>query len=228
MKIFIDPGHGGSDTGAVGIKGTKESDIVLKVGLALKSILENMGITVEMTRNTDEKVTLASRTEAANKAGADLYISIHCNGSAASGAHGTEVYSYPGNTNGEILAKKVLEHICNDIGTTSRGAKQENFAVLRLSDMPAILVESAFITNADEEKMMLETGFNIKMANAIAKGISSYTGISMPGVGEHWGEPYLKSLIKKGYISDEAAWSNFDGCPTIAMLLALADKIAKE
>lgn len=231
MKIFIDPGHGGSDPGAVGINGTRESDVVLKVGLKLKEILINNGFTVRMSRETDEYVSLTKRAELANKTAADLFISIHCNGFTNPDAKGSEVYSYPGNAQAEKLAGILLWHICNGIGTANRGTRKENFAVLRLSKMPAVLVETAFITNPDEEKMMCGGGFAEKAAYALAKGICEFCGVTLSTAEtegenfEHWGSIHLENLLKKGYIKNPELWKDFDKSPTAAMVLALADKI---
>ena len=228
MKIFIDPGHGGSDPGAVGMNGTRESDVVLKIGTELKNLLKSYGFAVRMSRETDIDVSLTGRTELANKFEADLFISIHCNGFTNPTACGSEVYSFPGNAEAQRLSEILLWHICNGLGTISRGTKKENFAVLRMSKMPAVLAETAFITNPDEEKMMREADFSKKAAYAMAKGICEFCGVSIKAEtekNEHWGRVYLDNLIKKGYIESPGLWECFDEYPTNAMILALADKI---
>ncbi len=230
MKIFIDPGHGGNDPGAIGIKGTKESDVVLQIAVKLKGILEKMGISVAMSRNSDAAVSLSKRAEMANKFGADIYISLHCNGFVNRNACGSEIYSYPGNSKSVALAGKILAALCDKLGTVNRGAKQENFAVLRLTDMPAVLLETAFITNEDDENMMLSSGFPESAAEAVAEGISLYSGISLPVKEEnkpHWGKEYLDNLVKKGYINSPELWENTEGIVTKAMVLALVDKITE-
>ncbi len=229
MKIFIDPGHGGNDPGAIGTNGTRESDIVLAAGLALKEIFEEAGIDVAMSRKADVGISLAHRAEIANSTQADLFISIHCNGFTNAGAKGTEVYSYMGDEKGAGLSETVLTKICSSLGTLNRGAKKENFAVLRLTDMTSILIETAFITNPEEEKMMTEEGFDKKLAKAIAEGVFSYFNLPMPqSFSEHWGKKYMESLIKKGFISSPEMWLDFEGSPTNAMVMALIDKITEE
>lgn len=228
MKIFIDPGHGGSDPGAVGINGTRESDVALKIGTELKNLLKTHGFAVRMSRETDIDVSLTRRTELANKFEADLFISIHCNGFTNPTACGSEVYSFPGNAEAQRLSRILLWHICNGLGTISRGTKKENFAVLRMSRMPAVLVETAFITNPDEEKMMMKDSFFKKAAYAMAKGICEFCGVDAnfsSQIGEHWAKAYLDNLVKKGYIESPNLWEQFEETPTIAMILALADKI---
>ncbi len=228
MKIFIDPGHGGSDPGAVGMNGTRESDVALRIGTELRDLLKSCGFAVRMSRETDIDVSLTGRTELANKYGADIFVSIHCNGFTNPAACGSEVYSFPGNAEAQKLSEILLWHICNGLGTNSRGVKKENFAVLRMSKMPAVLVETAFITNPDEEKMMSEGDFFKKAACAMAKGICEFCGVNADfptEVKEHWAKTYLDSLIRKGYIESPNLWKRFEEPPTIAMILALADKI---
>lgn len=226
MKIFIDPGHGGNDPGAIGAKGTKESNVVLDAALALKNVLEKAGIETELSRNIDKTMSLASRAEKANRAKVDLFVSIHCNGFANSNANGTEVFSYPGDAEGAKLSKMILDNLCENLKTASRGTKTENFAVLRLTEMPAVLIETAFITNPTEESLMLEEGFSDKFAEAVAKGIFEYLGYD--NTNEHWGKQHLESLMGKGYINSPETWRSFDDSPTNAMVLALVDKITEE
>ncbi|MBQ3054268.1 MAG: N-acetylmuramoyl-L-alanine amidase [Clostridia bacterium] len=228
MIIFIDPGHGGNDPGAIGICGTRECDVVLKIGLILRNLLEKAGCRVIMSREEDKTVSLSSRADMANRANADFFISIHCNGFANASARGTESYSYPGNNIGEKVAEKITEEISGEFNIPNRGAKKENFAVLRLSKMPAVLVETAFITNQEEEKIMLEPGFSEKIADCICNAISGHFGIPkvLPKA-DHWGKKHLDSLIKKGYIQNADLWQEFEKSPTIAMILAITDKITE-
>lgn len=229
MKIFIDPGHGGNDPGAVGINGTYESNVVLGIALELGKILENMGFQTEFSRTENETVSLAQRAEMANKTDADLFISIHCNGFVNSAASGTEVYSYPGNIKGGQLAATLSKNISEKFGIKNRGAKTENFAVLRLSQMPAVLIETAFITNAAEEELMNSPGFSREMASTIAETIATYFGIaSVPDTAPHWAKTHLDNLVRKGYINSPDQWSQFEEKPSFAMILALIDKITEE
>ncbi len=229
MKIFIDPGHGGKDPGAIGKRGTQESDVVLGIAKELAAILNKDGFITMLSRNDDSTLSLADRAALANNGQADLFISIHCNGFTNSGASGTEVYSHPNNAQAAGLAKNILNSLCSLIGTKSRGTKTENFAVLRLAKMPAVLIETAFITNETEENIMLEPGFAAKAALGIAEGIYEYLGYAGKAAEakEHWGKEYLDKLKGKGFISNEELWSDFEGSPTNAMVLALIDKITE-
>ena len=149
-KVFIDPGHGGSDPGAVG-NGLKEKDITLSIALKLGNILKSKGMTVAYSRTTDTYVSLESRARKANDWGADLFVSIHCNSYASSSASGTECFTYPSTSSStKSLSRNVSNNISKSLSLTNRGHKEANFAVLRLSNMPAILVETAFISNSSD------------------------------------------------------------------------------
>lgn len=229
LKVFIDAGHGGTDPGAVGSLGTYESSVTLGVAKALSKALSRCKAEVKLSREGDVTLSLGDRADMANKWNADFFVSIHCNGFIGSNAHGTEVYSYLGDETGNAAAKEILQNVCSAIGTVSRGAKQENFAVLRLSKMPAVLIETAFITNPGEEAKMLESGFCEKVAEAVAKAICKCFSLTytQESTSVHWGEEYLASLMSKGIIKNPELWRSFDAPPTTAMVLALADKLSE-
>lgn len=150
-KIFIDAGHGGSDPGALG-NGLKEKDIVLSIAQKLTDLFKAKGIQVSNSRYTDTSVGLAERAEMANNWGADLFISIHANALDGSGsAYGTECYTYPNSTaENKRLSADICSSISSNLGTYNRGHREADFAVLRLTKMPAVLIETAFIDNAQD------------------------------------------------------------------------------
>lgn len=154
-KIMIDPGHGGNDPGAVGKK-SKEKDNVLKVAKKLKALLENYGHTVKMTRSTDVFISLSQRANMANSWGADYFISLH-NNAASPSATGFETFVYNGGVSQKTkqFQNAVHDAIAKNIGIRDRGKKRANFAVLRQTKMPAILIEYAFISNANDEKILI-------------------------------------------------------------------------
>ncbi len=153
MKVFINPGHcPGVDSGATG-NGLRECDVALKIGKRVQKYLENIGIETKLLQIDG----LAAIAAAANKSGADLFVSIHCNSAAVDTAHGTETFHWNGSESGEKLASAIQYQIINSIGTANRGVKTANFTVLRLTDMPAVLVEK-------------EDDF----ARAIARGVTDY------------------------------------------------------
>lgn len=155
QKIFIDAGHGGSDPGASG-NGLKEKDVVLNIAQKLTGLFNSKGIQVSHSRYLDNSVGLAERAEMANEWGTDLFISIHANALDGSGsAYGTECYTYPNSTSeNKRLAVDIASSISSKLGTYNRGHKEADFAVLRLTSMPAVLVETAFIDNAGDAALL--------------------------------------------------------------------------
>lgn len=183
-KIVIDPGHGGSDPGASGPNGTKEKDIILKVGLQVRDILKSKGYIVIMTRDGDYrlsetlKVDLEKRAQIANDNNADIFVSIHANSASTPTAHGTETYIYKNESIDSIsgqLAKGIQSKLVNTLGLYNRGVKNADFSVLRNTLMPAALTELAFINNPKEEALLNTNEFQEKAASAIAEGIMSLT-----------------------------------------------------
>ena len=183
MTIVLDPGHNysGVDTGAVG-NGLREQDITYYIAEELKPMLERNGFKVIMTRNSlkdnvsNESVSasLSRRSEIANNAGADLFVSIHCN---AGGGTGTETYYCTGNSDGKEFADHVQQGMLDAVGLRNRGVKSARFAVLRRTNMTAILVETAFIDTASDAKHLASESSRKAFAEGIARGICKYVGI---------------------------------------------------
>ena len=168
IKVFIDAGHGGSDPGALG-NGLKEKDIVLNIAKKLGALLNGRGISIKYSRTTDTYVSLDERARQANAWGADLFISIHAN-SAASSVRGTECFTYyTANKATTDLSANISKKIASKFNIPNRGHKQQNFAVLRLTNMPAILVETAFISNSSDANLLntRQADFSITIANSI-------------------------------------------------------------
>ena len=176
IKVFIDAGHGGSDPGAVG-NGLKEKDIVLSIATKLGALLNGRGISIKYSRTTDTYLSLEERARLANAWGADLFVSIHAN-SATSSVRGTECYTHPtANTATKTLSGNVSRAIANKFGISNRGHKEANFAVLRLSNMPSILVETAFISNSSDANLLntRQADFSVTIANSILSYFSKKT-----------------------------------------------------
>ena len=173
-KIFLDPGHGGNDPGAVGKK-SKEKDNVLKVAKKLKTLLEGYGHTVRLSRSTDKFISLSERARKANSWGADYFISLH-NNAASSTATGFETFIYSGSVSDKTkhLQSAVHNAIAKSIGIRDRGKKRANFAVIRETKMPAVLIEYAFISNTGDESILINQ-VN-KLANLTADGIVDIAG----------------------------------------------------
>lgn len=168
---YIDPGHGGYDPGTSG-NGIIEKDLVLKIALNVKSKLEAKGIKVIMSRTTDTYVSLEDRSKGANQANPDIFISIHVNSAGAVSASGIETYYYKGID--RDLAESLQSKLISYTGANDRGAKFENFHVVRETQMPSSLVEIGFLTNVNEANNMKSSSYQEKLSNAIVDGAVDY------------------------------------------------------
>ena len=181
-KICIDPGHGGTDSGAVGQNGAKEKDIVLQISLKLRDALQRNGIDVVMTRDKDiasGKLVIADRCKIANSASVDYLVSIHANADGDRDdktGHGTETWAYSTSSSGYPLAQAVQKELIAANGLNDRGVKVKAWDILKGTKAPAILVETAFINNTAEEKLLTDAAFQLLTAEAIAKGIVQHIG----------------------------------------------------
>lgn len=184
LRIMLDAGHGGHFPGAIGPEGNKEKDVTLDVTLKLRDQLQAWGADVRMTRTTDSSVgppdatqqqDLAARVALANAWPAELFVSVHCNSATNPAAHGTEVYiSHNASMKSQLLAREVHRDMVDQTGLRGRGVKRANFHVIRRTNMPAILVETAFISNPTEEQLLADNDFQQRMADSIASGILDY------------------------------------------------------
>ncbi|MGJ7922532.1 N-acetylmuramoyl-L-alanine amidase [Neobacillus sp. LXY-4] len=171
VKIFIDPGHGGSDPGAVG-NGLQEKNLTLQIALSLRDILVNEyeGVSLLLSRTSDQTVSLSQRTDAANQWGADYYLSIHIN---AGGGTGFESYIYPGVGAPTTTYQSIIhEEVIKQTNFTNRGQKTANFHVLRESNMPALLTENGFIDNANDASKLKSASFLASIARGHANGLA--------------------------------------------------------
>lgn len=175
MKIFIDAGHGGSNPGAVGPNGLKESDVNLDVALRLGRLLSSRNYEVKYSRISNINIGLRERATLANQWGADYFISIHCNSNINPIYKGTSTYYYRPNTVASNLALTVNNSLVSMIQTPDLGTFQANFAVLRYTIMPAILVELAFISNPQETALLATSSFRENCAIGIFNGIVEFT-----------------------------------------------------
>lgn len=174
-KIFLDAGHGGKDSGALG-NGLKEKDIALSVTLKIGKILERHKVEVLYSRTRDEFIELRERANKANRENVHIFVSVHTNAFTNSSASGVETYSYPGSLNGAKLSKSIYESIVEDkVYTLKRGTKTANFSVLKNTNMPSVLVELGFITNKDDAEILKNK--QDELATAISKGILKYLGL---------------------------------------------------
>lgn len=186
--IVIDPGHGeikswGSDPGAIGKNGLQERDLNTDIAWKLWEILKAEGATLIMTRTGDTtSLDLAGRAAIANENNADIFVSIHINSSTSPTVAGTSTFYYaPWNSElgaqraeRQRLATLVQQELVSKLGRRNIGIVEENFAVLRETTVPSILAEIAFISNAEELKLLGTEEFRMKAAEGIAKGIIRY------------------------------------------------------
>jgi N-acetylmuramoyl-L-alanine amidase len=225
LTFVIDPGHGGTETGAIGAGGLQEKQATLEIARKLAATLPRyLACRVVLTREADGLVSLDDRTSVANHEKADFFLSIHTNSSRAAGARGSETYylsldasdklaqevasreneaaasptpaGSPPNRDLDFIlwdlaqtahlkeSSELAEVIQNELngvsGTENRGIKQAPFRVLVGATMPAVLIETAFISNADEEKKLASPEFQQSVADAIAKAVARFFALRRP------------------------------------------------
>lgn len=177
QMIVIDPGHGGSDPGAIGF-GLKEKDVVLDTGLKLKKLIDKTPFKLKMTRQTDVYISLSERVAIAKAAEGDVFVSIHANAFNGT-ANGTETYYYAAANNpyvsdSQLLATKIQNRMLEAWNLGNRGVKKGNLHVLRENNMPAVLAELGFIDNAKDNEKLKSPEWRQKAAQAVFYGILDY------------------------------------------------------
>ncbi len=216
-RIALDPGHGGKDYGKIGKSGTREKDINLILARAIADLIEDdLGLDVILTREDDRLLSLTNRTEIANEAGADLFISVHCNSWFGQEIGGFEAYFLsPARTDWDkavaasenqadadagggkdsdidfilwdmvqnefisessLLAEIIQKEMNERLDIRNRGVKQANFTVLQGARMPAVLIETAFLSNPREEELLQDPAFQKKIAQGIVEAIKKFKG----------------------------------------------------
>ncbi len=159
IKVFMDAGHGGKDTGAIGF-GFYEKTANLDIALRVKSKLESSGFNVVMSRSDDSNHSLDEIVNMANSSGADLFVSIHNNASISPYSHGTETYwCANGIAGSNQLASLIQSNVVSQTGRANRGVKTANFRVIKNTNIPAALVECAFISNQTENDLLKSEDF---------------------------------------------------------------------
>ena len=193
--IVIDPGHGGADVGTMH-NGLTEKLLTFDIAQRLRSLLVAAGWTVRMTRDTDidpvsgdnlsrmhadgkpnadDRAYLQTRCDVANNAGARLFISIHINSAPSEGARGTTFYWYK--PQDAAFAQALEKSVIPAAGTFDDGTRHENFYVVRHTTMPAVLIETAFVTNAGDVALLRQPSFLQNVAQGIANGVKAYAGV---------------------------------------------------
>lgn len=175
--VVIDPGHGGPDPGAVGIGGLRETDVVLPISLEVARLLQGQGLQVYLTRTDESRdVDLPPRVALAERVRANVFVSIHANAISLSrpDVNGVEMYHAPGSASGAALGQVLLNSIMRSINIPNRGLRAARFYVVRNTSMPAVLVETGFVTGAQDAPRLADPNFQNQMAAAIARGIIEF------------------------------------------------------
>ena len=172
-KVFIDPGHGGYDNGAVQ-NGVLEDEINLQISQKIEAKLKAKGVQVKMSRYDDTYLSLTDRTRMSNNWGSDIFVSIHQNSATSSSANGIETYYYPTRQDSKELASEIQEDLVQSTNAVNRGVKTANYSVIRTSSMSSSLVECGFISNPTEAKNLSSSSYQDKVAEGIVNGIMEY------------------------------------------------------
>jgi len=184
--IVVDPGHGGKDPGTIGFSGNYEKEVNLEISKKLKKKLKSNGYKVILTRDSDEYVDNLLRAKTANKKRARVFISIHCNSMENnSSVDGVQVLYYPnrestiGDLNNNELAQIMMNSMVNGTGAKDKGIiERKNLIVLNQTKMPAIIIECGFLSNKNEEKLLLTEDYQNKIVDSIIDGLEEYLSLN--------------------------------------------------
>ncbi|MBS2772659.1 N-acetylmuramoyl-L-alanine amidase [Anoxybacillus rupiensis] len=208
VKIVLDAGHGGTDSGAVG-NGLQEKNLTLNIVKKIGGLLaEYEGVSIIYTRTDDRFVELSERAAIANRADADFFLSVHIN---AGGGTGFESYIYNGGVSSATIAYQNVIHseIMKAIaGVQDRGKKRANYAVLRETKMPALLTENLFIDNANDAAKLKSEPFLLQVAHGHVEGIAKAFGLKRKATQQKQEEPKMPAPEKTAY--DKAVDAAFE------------------
>lgn len=170
--VVLDAGHGGGDPGASGF-GLKEKDLALNIVEKVKSHLDERNITVHMTREADTFVSLSKRAQVANNVGADLFVSFHHNSGGGTGFESHILTGLRQSKTGTIQDKihAFIMDFYASYGLRDRGKKETNLAVLRKTEMSAVLLENLFLDSKTDTQHLKKSAFINELSSTIAEGI---------------------------------------------------------
>lgn len=243
VKIVVDPGHGGSDPGAKGVNGIYEKTVNMDIALKLRQQLLERGYEVLMTKESEDTyLSLAERVEITKQANADLFVSIHANAYPASSAvKGSMVLyydnrypqvSYPASEAMATLtpvsrefAQDVLDHMVEEGQTVDKGLLPSSVYVVRMGNIPSILVETAFLSNWEDATRLADDHFRSKMAIGIANGIEVFRPSLFPDLANHWARTHVLHLKDEGIIEGEYNRYYPDRSLTRAEFMTLLDRM---
>lgn len=188
ITIVLDAGHGGYDPGAIGPTGLMEKQVNLSLALKTQSILEQKGYKVFLTRFDDRYLSLAERVNYVQQVNPDLFLSLHCNGATRRDKRGVSVYFDSSAISEEPLllvrreklARIIQTNLVSSTGLPDLGIQRSGFYVLRQTSVPAVLVETAFITNPEEEVLLGDPSFQDMVCHGLTRGIVEYLSQAYP------------------------------------------------
>jgi len=177
QTVVIDPGHGGPDSGCVSARGIAEKDVALTLGLRLAELLRAEGCRVRLSRQRDEQVPLYARADAANAAGAEYFVSLHCNADKSPAAHGVACYYFQRSHYYSEHGRRLAEYIGARLAATDApylGSFGRNYGVLRETRSIAVLVEPLFLSSPEDEALAARPGHMETLARALVGGFADY------------------------------------------------------
>lgn len=176
LTVVIDPGHGGRDPGAVGIGGLREKDINITVARRMQRSLQEKGINAVLTRSDDREIDLDPRVDFAERANADIFVSIHSNAISLSrpDVNGLETYYY---SSGFRLAQTIHNSVLQRTNLRDRGVRRARFYVLVNTSMPAVLVETGFVTGREDAARFRDPAAVNEIADGITAGVLQYLNV---------------------------------------------------
>ncbi len=172
--VVIDAGHGGKDPGAISTIGLQEKDVNLAITKKLAKILKNRGVKIVLTRNSDRFIQLNNRAQISNSYRPNLFVSIHADSAPNSRARGSSIYIAKSAPQRSRLAAKDITNALKAGRIKNRGIKKANFRVLTKTITPAVLIETGYLSNINDAKLLKTSRYQNLMAESIANGICDF------------------------------------------------------
>lgn len=185
--VVLDAGHGGKDPGKIGVNGSIESEINLKIVNKLKVYLEENGVNVTLTRKDEnglydegdsnkKKSDMNKRCEIVNEISPDVLISVHQNSYSSEGVKGAQVFYFKNSNDGEMIAEIIQKHLVEEVDTSNGRQHKENnnYYILKNVSCPAVIVECGFLSNYSEAELLASDQYQQKLAEAIGNGVLEY------------------------------------------------------
>ncbi|MFC5447264.1 N-acetylmuramoyl-L-alanine amidase [Paenibacillus aestuarii] len=240
-KVVVDAGHGGYDSGAIGVNGLQEKDVNLDIATKLKDELVRRGYDVFMTRTDDRFWSLAERVQMTNEQKADFFVSIHANSTSSSKMNGSMVLyydnaypqeDYPASDTMKIMtpySKDLAQHVQDSLvaaaGTADLGLVPSAVYVARMGTIPSILVETAFLSNSSEAAKLADDAVRTNMALGIERGIEAFVPPVFVDTVGHWAREAILRMKNKGWIEGIGNRYEPERALTRAEFLTLMDRV---